>query len=300
MNYKEPSSVGECAASFVGDTENSLTCGCRKKLPDTTYAADILSAVKRIIYPKFFNRKEMLCKSEYEKAFSELFSLTEKAVKLALYYDGEMRGDTLNDGDIDKKACEISENFIRSIYGVYELIRLDVEATLCGDPAATSPDIILLCYPGVEAVFTYRVAHVLYTEGVPFLPRIMTEYAHSRTGIDIHPGAKIGKSFVIDHGTGVVIGETTVIGDRVKLYQGVTLGAKSLANARSLVGVKRHPTVEDDVTIYSGATILGGQTVIGKGAVIGSSVFITSSVPPDVTVAAEKPKLRLYKNNPLD
>lgn len=168
-------------------------------------------------------------------------------------------------------------------------------ATLAGDPAATNPDLIILTYPGIEATFTYRLAHVLYEQSVPLIPRMMTEIAHSKTGIDINPGAKIGESFVIDHGTGIVIGETTKIGERVNIYQGVTLGAISLKNARSLVGKKRHPTIEDDVTVYAGATVLGGETVIGKGSVIGSSVFLTESVPPYTSVLLEKPALKLIK-----
>jgi serine O-acetyltransferase len=155
---------------------------------------------------------------------------------------------------------------------------LDVEAAVAGDPAANSENEVILAYPSLAAISTHRVAHFLYERDVPLLPRIMSEYVHHRTGIDIHPGAKIGRSFFIDHGTGVVIGETTQIGDRVKLYQGVTLGALSVS--RDMRGKKRHPTIEDDVTIYAGATILGGDTVIGRGSVIGGNVWLVRSVPP--------------------
>jgi len=169
----------------------------------------------------------------------------------------------------------------------------DVIAAYEGDPAAQSYDEIIFSYPGVFAVTVYRIAHQLYEQGVPLIPRIMTEYAHSRTGIDIHPGAHINESFFIDHGTGVVIGETSEIGNRVRIYQGVTLGALSLPrdSLEDLRNAKRHPTIEDDVVIYAGATILGGDTVIGARSVIGGNVWITESVPPDTRVFLKKPEL---------
>jgi serine O-acetyltransferase len=177
------------------------------------------------------------------------------------------------------------------------MLALDVQAAFEGDPAATSYDEIIFSYPGIFAIMICRVAHALYEYNVPLLPRIMTEYAHSKTGIDIHPGAKIGKSFVIDHGTGVVIGETVTIGNNVRIYQGVTLGALSLPKdeCAQLRGQKRHPDIEDDVIIYAGATILGGTTIIGARSVIGGNVWLTESVPPDTQVILEKPKL-IYKN----
>jgi serine O-acetyltransferase len=173
----------------------------------------------------------------------------------------------------------------------------DVLATYHGDPAAKSYDEVIFSYPGILAITVYRIAHQLVNLGVPLLPRIMTEYAHSITGIDIHPAATIGKSFVIDHGTGVVIGESTEIGDHARIYQGVTLGALSIPKGASdeFRGKKRHPTIEDDVIIYSGATILGGETVIGARSVIGGNVWLTESVPPDTTVFIEKPRL-IYKS----
>ena len=163
----------------------------------------------------------------------------------------------------------------------------DVEAEFEGDPAAQSREEIIFSYPGLFAIYVYRVAHELYLESVPFVPRIMTEYAHSGTGIDINAGAQIGQYFFIDHGTGIVIGETTVIGDHVKLYQGVTLGALSTRSGQMLSGKKRHPTIEDNVTIYANATILGGDTVIGARATIGGNTFITWSVAPDAKVTRE-------------
>ena len=178
------------------------------------------------------------------------------------------------------------------------MLATDVHAAYEGDPAAKSFDEIIFSYPGLFAVTVYRIAHQLLGQGVPLMPRIMTEYAHSLTGIDIHPGANIGESFFIDHGTGVVIGETTEIGERVRIYQGVTLGALSLPKeeVESLRTKKRHPTIEDDVIIYAGATILGGKTVIGARSVIGGNVWLTESVPPDTKVFLKKPEL-VYKES---
>jgi serine O-acetyltransferase len=192
----------------------------------------------------------------------------------------------------EQAACEIVSAFLDRIPAVREILATDVQAAFDGDPAAKSTDETIFCYPGVLAITIQRLAHEFYKLGVPLLPRIMTEYAHSLTGIDMHPGARLGPSFFIDHGTGVVIGETTEIGRGVKIYQGVTLGALAPALGHVLRGRKRHPTIEDDVTIYAGATILGGETVIGQGTVIGGNVFITSSVPAFNQVSAEPPKLK--------
>jgi serine O-acetyltransferase len=182
-----------------------------------------------------------------------------------------------------------------------EILALDVQAAMDGDPAAHSFDEIIFCYPGFEAIVTYRIAHELYLLGVPLLPRIMTEYAHTRTGTDIHPGANIGRSFFIDHATGVVVGETTVIGERVKLYQGVTLGALSFPKdekGQLVRDTKRHPTIEDDVVIYAGATVLGGETIIGQGAVVGGSCWIIHSIPPGTKVALQDPLMKIRGPKP--
>ncbi|MCL2282317.1 MAG: hypothetical protein FWC26_03270 [Fibromonadales bacterium] len=185
---------------------------------------------------------------------------------------------------LSKYAPEIAEEFLSKLPKIRESIATDVEAAYEGDPASVSKEEIIISYPGLYAITVYRLAHELHALKVPMLPRIMTEFAHSITGIDIHPGAEIGDYFFIDHGTGIVIGETTVIGQHVKIYQGVTLGALSTRGGQSLRGKKRHPTVEDNVTIYSGASVFGGATVIGKGAVLGSSVFVTKSVPAGAKV----------------
>jgi serine O-acetyltransferase len=186
--------------------------------------------------------------------------------------------------------------FIHQLPGLRASLALDVQAALDGDPAAKSSDEIIFCYPGFAAIATYRIAHELFRLDIPLLPRIMTEYAHSRTGCDIHPGARIGPSFFIDHATGVVIGETTIIGERVKLYQGVTLGALSFPkdeHGNLLRNTKRHPTIEDDVVIYAGATVLGGETTIGRGSVIGGSCWITHSIPAGTRVLLQEPHMRV-------
>jgi serine O-acetyltransferase len=186
--------------------------------------------------------------------------------------------------------------FLAQLPNLRAVLATDVQAAFDGDPACKTPDEVIFCYPGLEAITVYRLAHLLHELGIPYIPRMMTEWAHSRTGIDIHPGATIGEYFFIDHGTGVVIGETCEIGQHVKLYQGVTLGALSFptdSDGNLVRGAKRHPTLEDGVVIYANATILGGRTVIGHDAVIGSSVWITASVAPHTTVVLEKPNLRV-------
>lgn len=186
---------------------------------------------------------------------------------------------------------KIATAFFTKLTAVRDCLRQDLQAALAGDPAAENTAEILLAYPGFFAVTVYRLAHELYQLGVPLLPRLMAEYAHSATGIDIHPGARIGSRFFIDHGTGVVIGQTAVIGNGVKLYQGVTLGGLSTRGGQDLRGIKRHPTVEDGVTIYANATVLGGETVIGRGSTIGANAFITDSVAPGTRVSIGQPGL---------
>ena len=193
------------------------------------------------------------------------------------------------------RAPDLATGLLETLPAIADMVADDVRAAFDGDPAATGFDEIILAYPGVMAVFTYRIAHALHAAGVPLIPRVMTEFAHLETGVDIHPGARLGRSFFIDHGTGTVIGETTDIGNNVKLYQGVTLGALSFPkNERGelIRGTKRHPTVEDDVVIYAGATILGGETVVGRGSVIGGSVWLTASVPPGTRVTLQGDQLK--------
>lgn len=197
----------------------------------------------------------------------------------------------------DGKADHMTSQFLEAVPRVRELLRTDVEAAYAGDPAAASSDEIIVAYPFLEAVAIQRSAHVLYTLGVPLIPRMMTEWAHSRTGIDIHPGAQIGSHFFIDHGTGVVIGETSILGSHVKLYQGVSLIARSLAGGQALRGKKRHPTIENNVTIYAGATVMGGDTVVGAGSTIGASVFLTHTIPARSLVFLEEKALRILNKD---
>jgi serine O-acetyltransferase len=195
-------------------------------------------------------------------------------------------------GDCASSAATITARLLAALPELRRLAALDVRAAYEGDPAATSVGEVLFSYPGTYAITVYRAAHALAQAGAPIIPRMMTELAHARTGIDIHPGARIGASFFIDHGTGVVIGETCAIGERVRIYQGVTLGALSVARGaeRPAPGVQRHPTIEDDVVIYAGATILGGDTVIGRGAVIGGNAWVTESVAPGLRVGGTNPR----------
>ncbi len=206
-------------------------------------------------------------------------------------------------GKFDSLGQAKAIEFLEQLPDLRKILAMDVQAAYDGDPACKSLDEVIFCYPGLDAITVYRLAHLLHELNVPLIPRMMTEWAHSRTGIDIHPGAKIGRYFFIDHGTGVVIGETTEIGQWVKLYQGVTLGARSFAtdsDGNLVRGTKRHPTIEDHVVIYANATILGGETVIGHDSVIGSNVWITRSVLPGSIVAMERPQLRIGGDDPSD
>ena len=207
-----------------------------------------------------------------------------------------LRGSSQAYGDgIDRATEDLTAAFLEKLPEIRAYVETDLQAAYDGDPAASDKAEVIIAYPGMYAITVYRLAHVLYQLEVPLIPRIMTEYAHSRTGIDIHPGAQIGRYFFIDHGTGIVVGETTVIGDYVKIYQGVTLGALSTRGGQKLHGKRRHPTIEDNVTIYAGASILGGDTVIGHDSVIGSNVFITHPIAPGTRVSVKNQEL-LFKS----
>jgi len=263
-------------------------------IPSREAVIDIVSRLSMMLYPGYFirNRLEQFNLAYYfGQEATALFELLSEQVTIALRHDC-IRHD-LPCVHCDERGQEAAIKLMRALPEVRAMLASDVRAAFQGDPAAKSYDEIIFSYPGLLAITIYRVAHQLWEQGIPFIPRIMTEYAHSRTGIDIHPGAHIGESFFIDHGTGVVIGETTEIGNRVRLYQGVTLGALSLPRdaGAQLRDQKRHPTIEDDVIIYSGATILGGETVIGARSVIGGNVWLTESVPPDTRVIIKKPEL---------
>ena len=247
---------------------------------DTEVCKEIVYDLQKIIFLGFFEKvkgnKEEYVENKIEEVKSKLYS----QIRIEYLFKSL--------DDIDAKAKATTERFIENLACVKYLLSTDIEALYQGDPASKDKIEIIMCYPGLFAVMVYRISHILYELELTYLPRIFSEYAHSKTGIDIHPGAKIGTHFFIDHGTGVVIGETSIIGNNVKIYQGVTLGAKSIPNAETLRNVRRHPEIKDNVTIYSGASILGGETVIGANSIIGSNVFITNSVPENTIVKPTK------------
>lgn len=262
-------------------------------LPSKDAVEAILNDLCEVIYPGFGQRQNLhIGNVEYYvgNLIDSLHDRLTQQIARALRHEGSSPTDF--EAIAQKRAVE----FLRRLACIRSVLDMDVSAAFRGDPAAKSHHEIIFCYPGLDAITVYRVAHELLKLSVPYIPRMMTEVAHSRTGIDIHPGAQIGPSFFIDHGTGVVIGETCEIGSGVKLYQGVTLGALSFqkdAEGELVRGTKRHPTLEDDVTVYANATILGGKTVVGARSVIGSNVWLTHSVAPDTFVLLEKPSLRL-------
>jgi serine O-acetyltransferase len=267
-----------------------------KPLPSREAIADILADLLDILYPGYVRRQNLhLGNVEYHvgDVIDGLHDKLTQQIVRALRHECDDRN---AEPDLEALAQQKTIGLMRRLPSIRALLELDVESAFLGDPAAKSHHEIIFCYPGLEAVTVYRLAHELVLLGVPLIPRMMTEYAHSKTGIDIHPGARIGPGFFIDHGTGVVIGETCDIGRNVKLYQGVTLGALSFprdAAGNIIRGKKRHPTLEDEVVVYANATILGGDSVIGHHAVIGSNVWLTQGVEPYTVVMLEKPQLRI-------
>ena len=269
-------------------------------LPQPEAAAHITALLRQILFFGYIGRQDLTAQT-LEAHLAELsqqfFHILSDQIARALRHSchQEHRPCDKCRGNGERQALALIKKFA----DIREMLEDDVRAAYDGDPAAHSYDEVVFSYPGLYAITVHRVAHELCLQEVPLLPRLLSELAHSQTGIDIHPGAKIGRSFFIDHGTGVVIGETTVIGEHVKMYQGATLGALSFprdACGALIRGVKRHPTIEDHVTIYAGAAILGGDVVIGRGSVIGSSVWLTHSVPPGTKVLTEPPRLR-FKNS---
>lgn len=255
--------------------------GKKLRLPDRQAVILLIKDIRRLIFPAYYGEAALMSLAPEDYA-ALLLERIEKQLfrQIALTLPEEQ----------EDRAAELAAEMVTRLPKIARMVQLDLEATFDGDPAAGSREEILFSYPGLFAILVYRVAHELYEMKIPILPRMMAEYAHSHTGIDIHPGAQIGDHFFIDHGTGIVVGETTIIGDRVKLYQGVTLGALSTRDGHHSQPGKRHPTVEDDVTIYSGATILGSNTTIGRGSVVGGNAFLTSSVQKDTRVVIHAPE----------
>lgn len=272
-------------------------------LPNRDRVIEIVEILRRLVFPGFFEH-ERLTSDTVEYHAGELLvhvrALLNDQIRQALSYEANRQDPQKLQPPpgCDEHAARVTTAFLQRLPEVRRLLATDLQAAYDGDPASVNTDEIVFCYPGLDAIFVYRLAHELHKLQVPLLPRIMTEYAHSRTGVDIHPAAQIGESFFIDHATGVVIGETTIIGKRVKIYQGVTLGALSTKGGQAWRGRKRHPTIEDDVTIYPNATILGGDTVVGRGCTINGSVFLTCSVPPNYTVRVKHPEIELRADRP--
>ena len=294
MNKLE-GNINELTQKILLDYESDRTIDEIKTFdhPDNESIVDIIEALRRIVFPGYFknkNYKVYTIKNNISIILEDLIFKLVRQISVVLRYDKKYV--TLSDSELHDRAEQITFEYLDKIPKIRELIETDVQAAYDGDPAAYNKDEIIYSYPGLYAIFVNRLAHELFLLGVPLIPRIMTEHAHSKTGIDIHPGATIGKYFFIDHGTGIVIGETTEIGDNVKIYQGVTLGALSTRGGQSLKNKKRHPTIEDNVTIYSGASILGGETVVGKNVVIGGNAFITRSVPEGAKVSIKNQELR--------
>jgi len=263
-----------------------------RRLPNRSVIIDIVRDLKSIIFPGYFSTDTSATVfPEYYVGhrLNDIYDRLKNQIEIALLYHGEEPEEAVTHAD--RTTC----GFFEQLPEIQRLLLTDVQAGFDGDPAAKSKEEIIFSYPGLFAIYVYRLAHVLYKEEIPFIPRVMSEYAHGRTGIDINPGATIGEYFFIDHGTGVVVGETTEIGNNVKLYQGVTLGALSTRMGQQLANVKRHPTIRDNVTIYSNSTVLGGETVVGENTIIGGNTFITESIPANTKVSAKSPELVIKK-----
>ncbi|GAA5136503.1 serine acetyltransferase [Prosthecobacter algae] len=273
---------------------NHVDCGA---LPSKQAIATLCEDLLQVLFPGFYSQ-DAVSSHDLELMTHELVASTRERLRTEIRRSLRLRDQT---GNHHEEAMKLVCDFMVKLPEVRRLLQTDVQAAYEGDPAARSYEEIILAYPGLEAIAIQRTAHQLYSMGVPLIPRMMTEWAHGRTGIDIHPGAQIGSHFFIDHGTGVVIGETCSIGTRVKLYQGVGLVARSLAQGQALAGKKRHPTIGDNVTIYAGATIVGGDTVVGARSTIGANVFLMESVAEDMIYALgdQEHRIRDRKNTPL-
>lgn len=280
------------------DNEPLFSTKDGKNMPERKEIIDALKELRLVMFPGYFGEQDATrCLPKYfvgDRLLTIYHMFFEQIACAFAYEESEVHASEITgipDEDNQRKAERVCSEFFEQLPRIQKLLLKDVQAGYDGDPAAQSKEEVIFSYPGLFAIFVYRIAHELYIRQVPFIPRIMTEYAHAKTGIDINSGAQIGESFFIDHGTGIVIGETTIIGDHVKLYQGVTLGGLSTRGGQKLSGKKRHPTIENNVTIYAGATILGGETVIGENSVVGGNTFITGSIPANSKVSFHIPEM---------
>lgn len=297
MNDNTPSfevEIQEIAGIILGDYAQDRVIDRLEMFtqPDRRAIEELITKLFRLVFPAYYRDytyRVYNLKNNLSSLIEDIAFNLNRQITIALR-DGDSP-----DAEPEKTSERLTAAFLRRLPEIRAYVDTDLQAAFDGDPAATSKAEVIIAYPGLYTITVYRLAHVLYQLKVPLIPRIMTEIAHSKTGIDIHPGAQIGKYFFIDHGTGIVVGETTIIGEAVKIYQGVTIGALSTRGGQRLHGKKRHPTIEDNVTIYAGASILGGETVIGHGAVIGSNAFITHSVAPGTRVSIKNQEL-LFKN----
>ena len=275
-----------------------------RKFPSRLAVKNVLKTLRRVLFPGYFGPEMLSAAASPSYFIGNTLIEVERELRgqivTALTYTSDDPGARCAPDEVQQRADEIMAAFFAELPNIQRVLLTDVQALFDGDPAAGSKEEVIFAYPGLYAIYVYRIAHVLYEQKVPIIPRIMTELAHSGTGIDIGAGAKIGEYFFIDHGTGVVIGETTEIGDHVKLYQGVTLGALSTRGGQRLAGVKRHPTIEDNVTIYSNASVLGGETIIGEGSVIAGSTFVTFSVPPHSRVSVQEQEITVRQPGERD
>ena len=302
MDTEKKIAIGDMAKALVESYQKTdlITNIEKKQFPSRLNVIRITEELRELLFPGFIGRThlnwlnvEYYVGGKLDRLFDEFQS------EIAQAYGEEFSSQSMSHAECIFLSCDQTLTFFRKIPDIREMLEEDVQAAFDGDPAAKNTDEIVFSYPGIVAISIYRMAHELLIQGVPLIPRMMTEYAHSITGIDIHPGAHIGKNFFIDHGTGVVIGETSIIGDQVKIYQGVTLGALSFPKderGKVIRGTKRHPSIENKVTIYAGATILGGQTVVGEGSVVGGNVWLTHSIPSHTKVIIEEPRLKFFDN----
>lgn len=300
MAHRLENDVNHLVEKIIGDYEQGRDIDVVENFahPNKDDIVTIIDQIRNIIFPGYYKNKNYriyTVRNNLSMQLEDVLYNLSKQISMVLKYLPEYVNK--EEKELLYEGEKLSLQFLEKITDIRQLIQTDLEAAYDGDPAAFNKPEIIFSYPGLFAILVNRVAHELYLLGVPLIPRIMTEYAHTETGIDIHPGATIGKYFFIDHGTGIVVGETAIIGNHVKIYQGVTIGALSTREGQKLHGKKRHPTIEDNVTIYAGASILGGNTVIGHDSVIGGNAFITSSIPSNTRVSIKNQELEYKQGN---